>query len=203
MLFRKYCKMSISVNQRSIGSQGLKASTLGYGAMGLTAFYGPPSEDENSIGSFCIHLGIKTVFKTKYAFDQRLKYRNFFSSAIIKRCVERGVNFIDTAEVYRCQSPEKGWKTNESVVGSAIQAIGRDKVVVCTKHFPGGWEAIFLGKELPNTKEDLRTVIKTACENSLKELNIDCIDLYYLHRMYPDPIEIEDVMEIYKGEISL
>ena len=65
MLFRKYCKMSISVNQRSIGSQGLKASTLGYGAMGLTAFYGPPSEDENSIGSFCIHLGIKTVFKTK------------------------------------------------------------------------------------------------------------------------------------------
>ena len=120
-------------------------------------------------------------------------------SAIIKRCVERGVNFIDTAEVYRCQSPEKGWKTNESVVGSAIQAIGRDKVVVCTKHFPGGWEAIFLGKELPKTKEDLKTVIKTACENSLKELNIDCIDLYYLHRMYPDPIEIEDVMAIYKG----
>ena len=58
MLLRNYCKMSTSVNQRSIGSQGLKASTLGYGAMGLTAFYGPPSEDENSIGSFNIHLKI-------------------------------------------------------------------------------------------------------------------------------------------------
>ena len=73
MLFRKYCKMSISVNQRSIGSQGLKASTLGYGAMGLTAFYGPPSEDENSIGSFCIHLGIKTVFKTKKSYMPLIK----------------------------------------------------------------------------------------------------------------------------------
>ena len=85
------------------------------------------------------------------------------------------------------------------MVGQAIQEIGRDKVVICTKHFPGGWEAIFLGKDVPKKKEDLRSVIKEACHRSLKELNIDCIDLYYLHRMYPAPIQIEDVMEIFKG----
>ena len=124
-------------------------------------------------------------------------------SAVIKRCIEIGVNLIDTAEVYRSKSPDGGWISNESVVGKAIQEIGRDKVVICTKHFPGGWEAIFLGKDVPKKKEDLRSVIKEACDNSLKELNIDCIDLYYLHRMYPEPIEIEDVMEIYKGKISL
>ena len=125
---------------------------------------------------------------------------NSFLLALIKRCIERGVNLIDTAEVYRSKSPDGGWKTNESVVGQAIQEIGRDKVVICTKHFPGGWEAIFLGKDVPKKKEDLRLVIKEACNSSLKELNIDCIDLYYLHRMYPAPIEIEDVMEVFKGK---
>ena len=84
-------------------------------------------------------------------------------------------------------------------MGKAIQEVGRDKVVICTKHFPGGWEAIFLGKEVPKKKEDLRIVIKEACKNSLTELNIECIDLYYLHRMYPGPIEIEHVMEVFKG----
>ena len=44
-------KMSVVSNQRPIGSQGLQASSLGYGAMGLTAFYGPPSEDEYSVGN--------------------------------------------------------------------------------------------------------------------------------------------------------
>ena len=36
---------------RPLGSQGLKASSLGYGAMGLTAFYGDPIEDNVSIGN--------------------------------------------------------------------------------------------------------------------------------------------------------
>ena len=46
--------MSISVQQRPLGNQGLQASSLGYGAMGLTAFYGPPSEDDNSVGNFYV-----------------------------------------------------------------------------------------------------------------------------------------------------
>ena len=98
--------------------------------------------------------------------------------------MERGVNLFDTAEVYRCKSPDGGWKTNESVVGKAIQEIGRYKMVICTKHFPGGWEAIFLGKEMPTKKEDIRTLIKGACNNSLKELNIRNIDTLMSHYRY-------------------
>ena len=43
--------MSSSIEVRPIGSQGLKAGSLGFGAMGLTAFYGAPLEDEDSVGN--------------------------------------------------------------------------------------------------------------------------------------------------------
>ena len=106
---------------RKIGSQGLRASNLGFGAMGLTAFYGPPTSDDESM-------------------------------KVIKRCLELGVNFIDTAEVYRSDALKLQRKsmgkhteddkehaiTNESVVGKAIKLFGRDKFVICTKHIPGG-----------------------------------------------------------------
>jgi len=157
------------IEVRKIGSQGLKASSLGFGAMGLTAFYGPPTADDESM-------------------------------KVLKRCLDLGVNFIDTAEVYRTDAMnlrmktdgEEKPKTNESVVGKAIKQFGRDKFVVCTKHIPGG----LLGQKC-ETNDDLRIVIKTACENSLKELGIETIDLYYLHRLYPK-FEIEDVMKVFK-----
>ena len=56
--------MSISVQQRPLGNQGLQASSLGYGAMGLTAFYGPPSEDENSVGSYHDAVFTKIIMST-------------------------------------------------------------------------------------------------------------------------------------------
>ena len=44
-------EMSASIDVHPIGSQGLKASSLGYGAMGLTQdCYGPPSDDDNAVG---------------------------------------------------------------------------------------------------------------------------------------------------------
>ena len=46
--------MTNVVKQRPIGCQGLEASSLGYGAMGLTAFYGAPTEDENSVGNILL-----------------------------------------------------------------------------------------------------------------------------------------------------
>ena len=39
------------IENRPLGSQGLMASSLGYGAMGLTAFYGDPIDDKESIGN--------------------------------------------------------------------------------------------------------------------------------------------------------
>ena len=146
------------VEIRNIGSHGLSASSLGFGAMELTAHYGPPVSDDESM-------------------------------RVIKRCLDLGVNLIDTAEVYI--SDDKTI-TNESVVGKAVKLFGREKFIICTKHIPGG----LVGQKC-ESKEDLRNVIKTACNNSLKELGIETIDLYYLHRLYAK-FEIEDVMEVFK-----
>lgn len=117
---------------------------------------------------------------------------------VIKRCVDLGINLIDTAEVYRSSPNKDGQrKLNENLVGLAVQHIGRDKIVVCSKHFPGG----LLGQPCTN-KEELRTVIRTACENSLKALGVDYIDLYYLHRMFHAPHTIEDAMECFKELVA-
>ena len=159
------------VEIKKIGSQGLEVSSLGFGAMGLTAFYGPPTSD-----------------------DQSMK--------VIKRCLELGVNLIDTAEVYRSDAGRGGNEnaknaiTNESVVGKAVKLFGRDKFVICTKHIPGG----LVGQKC-ESREDLRNIIKTSCSNSLKELGIETIDLYYLHRLY-SKFEIEDVMQVFKELIE-
>ena len=128
---------------------------------------------------------------------------SIISIAIFKRCLELGINLIDTAEVYRAKNPDGTIKSNEAVIGKAVNQLGRDNFVICTKHAPGGRMRRFTGN-YDFKKEDVRNIIKTSCEGSLKELNIDCIDLYYLHRMYPQQINvtIEEVMEVFKGKLQ-
>lgn len=91
---------------------------------------------------------------------------------LIRRSVELGGNFLDTAPIYG--------KENEILLGKAIAPI-RDKVVIATKF------GIFEDK---NAKELMafdssRESIRKEVESSLKNLNVDYIDLYYQHR--PDP----------------
>lgn len=94
---------------------------------------------------------------------------------LIAKAYDRGINFFDTAEVY-------GPYTNEELVGSAIKDF-RDKIVVATKF---GIQ-ITEGRQIVNSSLD---VIKNSIEGSLKRLNIECIDLYYQHRVDPNtPIE--------------
>jgi aryl-alcohol dehydrogenase-like predicted oxidoreductase len=90
--------------------------------------------------------------------------------ATIRRAMELGVTFFDTADVY-------GLGSNEELVGRAI-AGKRDQVVVATKF--GNVRAAdgtFLGI---NGKPDY---VRQACEASLRRLSIDTIDLYYQHRV--------------------
>lgn len=143
--------------QRFVGTRGLKCGAQGFGAMGLTAFYG------KSVPYKQVH-------------------------AVLQRCVELGINFIDTAEAYAAKQDDGTILFNESVLGKAIKTIGREKFVICTKHRPRAG--------LKN-KEDLRKAIFKACNASLQRLQVETIDLYYLHRMYPSPIQIEDVMEVF------
>ena len=101
--------------------------------------------------------------------------------SLIRKAVDMGITFFDTAEVY-------GPFTNEVLLGKALPPI-RDKVVIATKFGfnlnddgSPGWQGL-------NSRPER---IKQVAEASLKRLNIDAIDLFYQHRVDPD-VPIEDV----------
>ena len=97
----------------------------------------------------------------------------------IHRALELGVTFLDTAEIY-------GPHTNEELVGRAI-AGKRDQVFLATK-FGIGFTGE--GAERRATVDGSPANARRAVEGSLKRLNTDVIDLYYLHRVDPNtPIE--------------
>jgi aryl-alcohol dehydrogenase-like predicted oxidoreductase len=99
------------------------------------------------------------------------------SIATIHRALELGINFLDTADMY-------GPFTNEQLVGGAIHD-RRERVVLATKFGNVRSEdGAFLGI---NGSPDY---VRSACDASLKRLNVDVIDLYYQHRVDADvPIE--------------
>ncbi len=91
------------------------------------------------------------------------------SIRIIDAALDGGINFIDTANVYT------GGRS-EAIVGKALTAGGkRDQVVLATKVF----SPVGAG---PNDRGGSRFHIVQACEDSLKRLQTDHIDLYQLHR---------------------
>src|SRR5919199_732252 len=137
--------------------QGLQVSALGLGCMGMSQSYGPNPGDRDAM------IGV------------------------LRGAVERGVTFIDTAEVY-------GPYVNEELVGDALAPL-RDQVVIATKF---GWRI-----------EDGRSVgldsrpeqIKSVADASLRRLRTDVIDLFYQHRVDPD-VPIEDVAGAVKDLIA-
>jgi aryl-alcohol dehydrogenase-like predicted oxidoreductase len=107
---------------------------------------------------------------------------------LIRKAVELGVTFFDTAEVY-------GPFTNEELVGEALAPI-RQQVAIATKF---GWKAAADGKW---TALDSRPDhIKRVAEESLKRLKTDVIDLFYQHRVDPN-VPIEDVAGAVKDLIK-
>ena len=106
---------------------------------------------------------------------------------LIRAAVERGIDFFDTAEVYR---PFK----NEEVVGEALQPI-RDQVVIATKF---GIDIAGDGSSgMDSRPEHIRAVV----EASLKRLRTDRIDLLYQHRVDPQ-VPMEDVAGTVKELIA-
>ncbi|CAK9196608.1 unnamed protein product [Sphagnum troendelagicum] len=96
--------------------------------------------------------------------------------ALIRYAVNSGVTFLDTSDWY-------GPHTNEVLVGKAIKGI-REKVQLATKF------GIVTGQEGVQIRGDPEWV-RTACEASLKRLDVEYIDLYYQHRVDTKvPIEI-------------
>jgi len=131
---------------KNLGSQGLTASELGLGCMGMSEFYGQTNDEES----------IKTIH----------------------RAFELGINFLDTADAY---GPYK----NEILVGKAING-QRDKVTLATK-FGIVRDPADPQKRGFNGKPEY---VRKSCEASLKRLDVEVIDLYYMHRKDPStPIE--------------
>jgi aryl-alcohol dehydrogenase-like predicted oxidoreductase len=109
---------------------------------------------------------------------------------LMHKAVDLGVTFFDTAEVY-------GPWINEELVGKALAPI-REKVVIATKF---GFNCVPGGAAGTQTLNSTPAHIKQVAEASLKRLNIDCIDLFYQHRVDPD-VPIEDVAGAVKDLIA-
>ncbi|GLJ05419.1 hypothetical protein SUGI_0017930 [Cryptomeria japonica] len=96
--------------------------------------------------------------------------------SLIHYAVSKGITFLDTSDIY-------GPHTNELLLGKALKGI-RDKVQLATKFgisFAGGVRGI---------RGD-PAYVRASCEGSLKRLDVDCIDLYYQHRIDTRiPIEV-------------
>ncbi len=115
------------------------------------------------------------------------------SIRIIHRALDAGINFIDTADVY-----SQG--ESEVIVGKALSTVDRSRVIVATKVHGN------MGDD-PNAQGNSRRWIIAECENSLRRLGVDYIDLYQIHR--PDEsVDIDETLGalsdlVHDGKIRL
>jgi len=134
------------MKMKALGGQGIQASEIGLGCMGMSEFYGEHNDADS----------IQTIH----------------------RAYDLGVTFFDTANIY-------GPFTNEILVGKAIKPF-RNKITLATKF------GIVRDPANPKARgiNGRPEYVKSSCEASLKRLEVEVIDLYYLHRKDPDtPIE--------------
>ncbi|MFN3334686.1 MAG: aldo/keto reductase, partial [Caldilinea sp.] len=110
------------------------------------------------------------------------------SQAVMDAFVEAGGNFIDTADVYSNWAPNNPGGVSEEIIGRWMKARNnRDQVVVATKARGRMWEG-------PNGEGLSRIHLIKACEDSLRRLQTDYIDLYQMH-WYDEDTPIEETME--------
>ncbi|WP_049927176.1 aldo/keto reductase [Halopiger goleimassiliensis] len=102
------------------------------------------------------------------------------SREILERAIDLGINFIDTANVYRGGA-------SESIVGDVIAEHDRDSLVVATKVYGS------MDDDNPNAQGLSRKAIEGELANSLERLGLETIDLYQIHR-WDDETPIEETL---------
>lgn len=110
------------------------------------------------------------------------------AAAIIDAAVDAGINLIDTSNSYAAGE-------SEAIIGRALRASGRrDGVVIATKvHYPTGPDV--------NDRGNSRAHIMRACEDSLRRLQTDHIDLYQTHR--PDfDVPLEETLRAFDDLVT-
>ncbi len=95
------------------------------------------------------------------------------SAPFFRRAIEAGINFFDTADMYSLG-------VSEEVTGRWLREYGElDELVIATKVF-------FPMNDRPNMGGLSRKHIQQACEDSLRRLGVETIDLYQIHRLDPN-----------------
>jgi aryl-alcohol dehydrogenase-like predicted oxidoreductase len=94
---------------------------------------------------------------------------------IIHRALDAGINFIDTADVY-------SGGESEEIVAKALAGGRLDDVVLATKAYFSVAEGPYVAIPKPNTAGTSRRHIIRSCEDRLRRLGADWIDLYQIHR---------------------
>jgi aryl-alcohol dehydrogenase-like predicted oxidoreductase len=134
---------------RTLGRQGLSVSALGFG---------------------CMSLGIADIYSSSVRDDDD-------AVRLIHRCLDLGITFLDTANIYG---------DSELKVGKALKG-RRDGVQLATKF---GFTEATSSRSRSGGIDGRPQSVRAACAASLERLGVEHIDLYYLHRVDPQvPIE--------------
>jgi aryl-alcohol dehydrogenase-like predicted oxidoreductase len=124
----------------------------------------------SEIGFGCMSLGIADIYSSAIRSDQE-------AIALIQRAIDLGVTFLDTANIYG---------DSEVKVGKALKG-RRDRVELATKF---GFTEASASTHRTGGIDGRPEAVAKACDSSLKRLDVERIDLYYLHRVDPEvPIE--------------
>lgn len=145
-----------------LGGQGLKVSEVGFGCMSLTTAYQKKLPDEE----------IRKMLEATY---------------------EKGINLWDTANFYvfpdfwRLLKLRSPIVCQEEIMAKSLHKIGRENIVLSTKT---GIDLRLLPTMSIETRGD-RAFIREQCEASLRRLETDYLDIFYLHRIdQKTPIEV-------------
>jgi aryl-alcohol dehydrogenase-like predicted oxidoreductase len=137
--------------------------------MKQTTTLGHSSLNVNRIGLGC--MGMSEFYGS---FDEEESINT------LHKAIDLGVNFFDTADMY-------GWGANERLLGKAFQGHWDDVILATKFAVMRGPNGEFLGL---NGKPEY---IRQACDQSLKNLGVESIDLYFMHRQDPK-VEIEEIV---------
>ena len=115
------------------------------------------------------------------------------SFSLLDAWLDAGFNFIDTADVYSRWAPGHSGGESETVIGKWLKQSGkRDQVVIATK----------VGMDMGDGKVGLKPAyIRQAVEDSLRRLQVDCIDLYQSHQD-DEATPVEDTLAAYADMIQ-
>ena len=158
--------------KRTLGKSGLQVSAMGLGCWAI----GGPWQMENDEGAWQAGWGLVDD-------DESIR--------AIHAGLDLGVNFLDTAANY-------GAGHSEQVIARALEG-KRDRVVIATKF---GFLVDEAEKTIRVDDSVLVKNIRDDCENSLRRLNTDYIDVYQLHQGGLDPETAPEVMRVLEDLVS-